>query len=202
MQGTETEFCDAWARRQHLSLTVTTNNRRKVKEREAGLPASPQEGPTAGGRRGNMIQQGQEEGVRLCAQCVPCTAHSPKHSHADPWNVWQTSAPGTCYAASPAAPQWAATLCPYTLCHCLAHVSHCCCLEGFHIPALHLHGLQPVTCPVLRLPSSSHQLLLRVEPATGICFLCARSASLPPKRRTPWGFGQSLAFGGHWMLTC
>lgn len=26
------EFCDAWARRQHLSLTVTTNNRRKVRE--------------------------------------------------------------------------------------------------------------------------------------------------------------------------
>lgn len=111
MQGTETEFCDAWARRQHLSLTVTTNNRRKVKEREAGLPASPQEGPTAGGRRGSMIQQGQEEGVRLCAQCVLCTAHSPKHSHTDPWNIWQTSAPGTCHAASPAAPQWAATLC-------------------------------------------------------------------------------------------
>lgn len=31
------EFCDAWARRQHLSLTITTNNRRKVKEQEAGL---------------------------------------------------------------------------------------------------------------------------------------------------------------------
>lgn len=138
----------------------------------------------------------------VCAQCVLCKARSPEHSHTDPWNVRQTSAPGTCHADSPAAPQWAATPCPHTLCHCLAHVPHCCLLQGLQIPALHLHGLPPVTCPVLRLPSSSHQLLLCVEPATGICFMCARSASLPPKRRTPWGFDQSLAFAGHRMLTC